>query len=67
MRDLFRQNFEIVFEMCVLVVVFVLGALLLAWFPENENLSNWIMGGVVIGALARALGTRSNGNGSGKL
>lgn len=59
-----KDHFEAIFETCALLLVFLLGALLLAWFPDNEELANWISGGIVIGVLARAF--QSNGNGKGK-
>jgi hypothetical protein len=59
MKDLLRDHFEAIMEMFVLVLVFVIGALLLAYFPDNERLAGWITGGTIIGVLARALQTRN--------
>lgn len=64
MSDLIREHFELLVEMIVLLVVFVVGAVFLAAYPENERLAAWITGGTIVGVLARAL-TRGGQNGKG--
>ena len=62
MKDLFSSHFLQILELAFLLVLFVIGAMMLVWYPDNENLAQWVTGGVVIGTIVRALG--SNGNGS---
>mgnify|MGYP001601053927 CR=1 FL=1 len=40
-----------IFEMSILLIILVAGALLLARFPNNDQLANWMTGGAVIGGL----------------
>lgn len=53
----YREIFASHFETCVLVFIFVFGAVMLAFFPMKEELARWIEGGTVVGILARAFGT----------
>ena len=62
MKDIIDRHFEVIFENSLLIVVFVGGALFLAFFPDNDNLADWIKGGAIIGVIARAFGTRNGGN-----
>lgn len=57
-----EDNFEAVFEMCILVVIFAIGCIFIAMFPNNEELARWITGGIVVGVIARA--AQSNRNSS---
>ena len=62
-KDILDKNFERVFEMSVLVLVLVFGAAMLAAFPGNDNLADWIKGGAIIAVLARAFGSRGGNSG----
>lgn len=55
MKDIFTKHFEVIFEMSVLLAVFVIGGLFLIWQPDNQQLASWVTGGAIIGVLARAL------------
>ena len=57
MKNIVEKHFESIFEMSFLLIIFIAGALLLARFPDNEQLASWVTGGAVIGVLARALGS----------
>ncbi len=58
MKEMLDKHFEVIFEMGVLMLLFVVGAILLARFPGNKELEHWVTSGVIIGALARAFGTK---------
>ena len=53
------EKSEIVLELGVLVFLFVFGCLMLAWYPQREEMARYIENGAVIGILARCFGTSS--------
>ena len=62
-KELLTRYFELIFEMCILLIVFIVSSLFIAFFPSNQLLIGWVTGGAVIGALVRALyRTGENGN-----
>jgi hypothetical protein len=55
--NLLEKHFETIWETIVLLIIYIFGALILAWKGDVMALSMWITGGAVIGALLRMFQT----------
>lgn len=56
MKELLSSHFDKIWEMSILVFIFVFAVIMLAFFPQREEMSRFIENGAIIAILARAFG-----------